>query len=88
MVGLVGTVLGETKVVGLLGGHGSELDAELTEMGSGNLLVERLGEHAKCCQLECPIYGWNQLTGHLGGRPRRWSRERSGPRSDWRTNKT
>ena len=47
VVGLVGTVLGETKVVGLLGGHGGELDAELTEMGSGNLLVEGLGEHAR-----------------------------------------
>jgi hypothetical protein len=51
VVGLVGTVLGETKVVGLLGGHGGELDAELTEMGSGNLLVEGLGEHAEWCQL-------------------------------------
>jgi len=51
VVGLVGTVLGETKVVGLLGGHGGELDAELTEMGSGNLLVKGLGEHARCYQL-------------------------------------
>jgi len=51
VVGLVGTVLGETKVVGLLGGHDGELNAELTEMGSGNLLVERLGEHARDCQL-------------------------------------
>jgi len=51
VVGLVGTVLGETKVVGLLGGHGGELDAKLTEMGSSNLLVEGLGEHARCCQL-------------------------------------
>ena len=51
MVGLVGSVLGETKVVCLLGGHGGELDAELTEMGSGNLLVKGLGEHARWCQL-------------------------------------
>ena len=47
MVGLVGTGNGETEVVGLLGGHLGKLDTELTEMGSGNLLVERLGEHAK-----------------------------------------
>ena len=51
VVGLVRTVLGKTKVVGLLGGHGGELDAKLTEMGSGNLLVEGLGEHATRRQL-------------------------------------
>jgi hypothetical protein len=47
VVGLVRTVLGETEVLGLLGGHLGELDAELTKVGSGNLLVERLGEHAE-----------------------------------------
>lgn len=47
VVGLVGTGNGETEVVGLLGGHLGKLDTELTEMGSGNLLVERLGKHAR-----------------------------------------
>jgi hypothetical protein len=47
VVGLVRTVGGETKVVGLLGRHGGELDVELTKMGTCDLLVERLGEHAE-----------------------------------------
>jgi hypothetical protein len=46
VVGLVRTLEGETEVVGLLGGHLGELDAKLTKMGSGNLLIESLGEHA------------------------------------------
>ena len=87
VVGLVRTVLGKTKVVGLLGGHGGELDTELTEMGSGNLLVERLGEHATRVSLS-PSERYDQLTGHQEGRRIRWSRGRSGPRSGWRTNKT
>lgn len=45
MVGLVRTLDGETEVVGLLGRHFGELDVELGQVGSGNLLVERLGEH-------------------------------------------
>ena len=45
MVWLVRTVYGETEVVGLLGGHLGELDVELGQVGSGNLLVEGLGEH-------------------------------------------
>ena len=51
VVGLVWTVDWETEVVGLLGGHAGELDTELTQVGSGNLLVEGLGEHATGCQI-------------------------------------
>lgn len=46
VLGLVRAVEGETKVVGLLGGEVGELDVELTKVGSGDLLVEGLGEHA------------------------------------------
>ena len=45
VVGLVRTLDGETEVVGLLGGELGELDVELGQVGSGNLLVEGLGEH-------------------------------------------
>lgn len=50
VVGLVRTVDGETEVVGLLGREGGELDVELGAVGSGDLLVERLREHAVACQ--------------------------------------
>lgn len=46
MVGLVRTANGETEVVGLLCGHGGELDVELTQVGTSDLLVKSLGEHA------------------------------------------
>lgn len=51
MVGLVGTGSGETKVVGLLSGEGGELDVELAQVSSGDLLVKGLGEHAAMYQL-------------------------------------
>lgn len=88
VVGLVRTVLGETEVVGLLGRHLGELDAELTEMGSGNLLVEGLGEHARLVSGNNHRCSETKLTGHQGGKRSRWSRERSGPRSGWQMNKT
>lgn len=47
VVGLVGSGNGETKVVGLFGGHLGKLNAELTKVRSGDLLVEGLGEHAR-----------------------------------------
>lgn len=50
VVGLVRAVDGETEVVGLLGREGGELDVELGAVGSGDLLVERLREHAAACQ--------------------------------------
>lgn len=46
MVWLVWTVDWQTDVVGLGRGEGGELDVELLKMGSGDLLIERLGEHA------------------------------------------
>lgn len=45
VVGLVGTVDGETEVVGLGLGHLGELDVELGQVRSGDLLVEGFGEH-------------------------------------------
>ncbi len=46
MIGLVWSVDGETKVFRLRDREGGELDAELRAMGAGDLLVERLGQHA------------------------------------------
>lgn len=46
MVRLVWAVGRETKVVGLLGGEGGELDVKLGAVGTGDLLVHVLGEHA------------------------------------------
>jgi hypothetical protein len=46
VLGLVRAVDGEAEVVGLLGGELGELDAELGAVRAGDLLVERLGEHA------------------------------------------
>jgi hypothetical protein len=48
VIRLVGTVGRETKVVGLLGRHGGELDVKLGAVRTGNLLVHVLGEHADC----------------------------------------
>lgn len=43
--GLVGAGDGEVEVVGLLLAEDGELDVELLEVGTGDLLVELLGEH-------------------------------------------
>ncbi len=45
MLGLVGTLGGDTEVRRLLGGEGGEADTKLAQVGSGNLLVELLGQH-------------------------------------------
>lgn len=43
-VGLEGTLLGHVQVVGLLGGQGGQLDAELVEVQTSNLLIELRNE--------------------------------------------
>ena len=45
MVWLVGTVLRESQIVGLLGGQLGELDVQSSQVGPGHLLVQLLGEH-------------------------------------------
>ena len=45
MVWLVGTVLRESQIVGLLGGQLGELDVQGSQVGPGHLLVQLLGEH-------------------------------------------
>ena len=44
LVGLVGTLDGETEVLGLDGGEGLELDVAVVEVETGDLLVEDLGK--------------------------------------------
>jgi hypothetical protein len=46
VVGLVRAVGGKAKVVGLDGGHLGQLDVELGQVGTSDLLIEGLGEHA------------------------------------------
>jgi len=45
VLGLEGTGGGDTEVLGLLGGEGGELDADVLKVSAGDLLVEVLGEH-------------------------------------------
>ena len=45
MLGLEGSLLGQTKVVALLLGELGEVDVEGAKVGEGDLLVELLGEH-------------------------------------------
>lgn len=44
VVGLVGTVLGKVKVLGLLIGEDGQLDIELLEMSASDFLVQFLGQ--------------------------------------------
>ena len=83
VVGLVGTGNGETEVVGLLGGHLGKLDTELTEMGSGNLLVERLGEHVDTKGVGGSVGPESNLSqGLVGKRTRHDERRVSGTTSE------
>jgi len=43
--GLVGSSLGDTDVVGLLGGQQSQSCSELVEVKTRDLLIEELGQH-------------------------------------------
>ena len=45
VVGLVGTLLGQTQVIGLVVRQLCELDVESGQVRGGNFLVELLGEH-------------------------------------------
>ena len=45
MLGLEGSLLGQTKVVALLLGELGEVDVEGAKVGEGDLLVELFGEH-------------------------------------------
>ena len=45
MVGLVGAIHRQAKVVRLLGGEGSQLDGQGVQVGPGHLLVKLLGKH-------------------------------------------
>ena len=45
MLGLEGSLLGQTKVVALLLGELGEVDVEGAKVGEGDFLVELLGEH-------------------------------------------
>lgn len=45
MVGLVGAIDGDVQVTGLGLGQGGQLDIEGGQVGTGDLLVELLGEH-------------------------------------------
>lgn len=42
---LVGTIDRDVKVLGLSFSEGGELDVELSDMGTGNFLIQLLGEH-------------------------------------------
>ena len=44
MVGLVGSLCGHSEILRLLGREDGELDTEMLEMQTGDLLVQRLGE--------------------------------------------
>ena len=85
MVRLVGTGNGDAEVVGLGLAEGGELDVELANVGTGDLLVESLGEDA-AGQRGLRI-GW-RLTARREGMTWRRSRGRSEPRPGWRTSRT
>lgn len=44
MGSLEGALVGDTQVLGLLGGEGGEAGAELLQVETGNLLIELLGQ--------------------------------------------
>lgn len=56
--GLVGTVDRDVEVLGLRLGEGGELDVQLRQVGTGDLFVEFLGEHAMIYRLhQRPLLG-------------------------------
>lgn len=68
VVGLVRTLDGQTKVVGLDLGHGGELDAELSQVGTSDLLVERLGEHVDTERVSLRVSPKGDLSQNLVGK--------------------
>lgn len=68
MVGLVRTLDGQTKVVGLDLGHGGELDAELSQVGTSDLLVKRLGEHVDTERVSLRVSPKGDLSQNLVGK--------------------
>ena len=44
VVGLEGTILGNVEILGLLGREDGQLDVELLKVGTGDLLVQILGQ--------------------------------------------
>lgn len=68
VVGLVRTLDGQTEVVGLYLGHGGELDAELSQVGTSDLLVKRLGEHVDTERVSFRVSPKGDLSQNLVGK--------------------
>lgn len=68
MVGLVRTLDGQTEVVSLNLSHGGELNAELSQVGTSNLLVKRLGEHVDTERVSLGVSPKGDLSQNLVGK--------------------
>ena len=68
VVGLEGTLLGQTEVVALLLGELGEVDVEGAKVGEGDLLVELLGEHVHAQGVLLGVVPQLELGQHLDGR--------------------
>lgn len=68
MVGLVRTLDGQTQVVGLNLSHGGELNAELSQVGTSNFFVKRLGEHVDTERVSLGVSPKGDLSQNLVGK--------------------
>ena len=74
MLGLEGSLLGQTKVVALLLGELGEVDVEGAKVGEGDLLVELLGEHVHAQRVLLGVVPQLELGEHLEGRSKNRSK--------------
>ena len=68
VVGLEGTLLGQTEVVALLLGELGEVDVEGAQVSEGHFLVELLGEHVHAQGVLLGVVPQLELGQHLDGR--------------------
>ena len=66
MLGLEGSLLGQTKVVALLLGELGKVDVEGAKVGEGDLLVELLGEHVHAQRVVLGVVPQLELGQNLG----------------------
>ena len=66
MLGLEGSLLGQTKVVALLLGELGKVDVEGAKVGEGDLFVELLGEHVHAQRVVLGVVPQLELGQNLG----------------------
>ena len=71
VLGLEGSLLGQTKVVALLLGELGEVDVEGAKVGEGDLLVQLLGEHVHAQGVLLGVVPQLELGKHLEGKSKR-----------------